>query len=123
MTNLRKKLGADGEQFVCNHLKNNGFSIVARNYRQCFGEIDIIAQKQDTLAFVEVKTRSYHFIDPAEIITPSKQKKIIAVAKQFIAHHNYTDNVYRFDVAFIEHKNKKMYLEYLENAFTDESYY
>jgi putative endonuclease len=119
----RKILGNNGEQFVCDHLEKDGYIIIARNYRKRFGEIDIIAHKQDTLAFIEVKTRSYHFIDPAEIITLSKQKKIIAVAKQFIAAHNYTDTVYRFDVAFIEHKNNNSHLEYLENAFIDESYY
>ncbi len=121
--NTRKILGDNGEQFVSDHLSQQGYTIISRNYRKRFGEIDIIAHKKDILAFVEVKTRSYHFIDPVEIITQSKQQKIIAVAKQFIAEHNYTDMVYRFDVAFIEHKKNSLHLEYLENAFTDESYY
>ena len=53
--NFRKKKGDHAEQLVCQHLLDNGFVIVARNYRKRYGEIDIIAKKNDLLVFVEVK--------------------------------------------------------------------
>lgn len=84
--NLRKKKGNQAEQFVCQHLCDNGFTIIARNYRKRYGEIDIIAQKNDLLIFVEVKRRDTNQIDPSETIIPSKQRKIIAVAKEFFSY-------------------------------------
>jgi len=49
--NLRKKKGNNAEQAVCNYLENNRFTIIARNYRKRYGEIDIIAQKKRPSCF------------------------------------------------------------------------
>src|SRR5437762_2657431 len=97
----QKRIGNEGETFVAHQLYKQGFTIMARNYRRQFGEIDIIAQKKELLIFVEVKVRAPSSVDHAEIILPSKQHKIIQVAKAFIALHNITDKICRFDVAFV----------------------
>jgi len=55
---VKNSLGKVGEEKAVQFLKENKFKILERNYRTPFGEIDIIAQKSETLYFVEVKTRS-----------------------------------------------------------------
>jgi putative endonuclease len=112
------QLGIQGEQAVALHLQRIGFTIVARNYRQRYGEIDVIARKDNVLAFVEVKTRSSCYIDPAEVIVPSKQRKIIMTAHTFLSEYNYTNVICRFDIALVDQNNN---IQYITHAF-DEGY-
>lgn len=116
--NYRIEKGKEGELLVAQHLMKNGYSIVNQNYRKRFGEIDLIAKKDDTLVFVEVKWRNNPLIDPAELISYPKQKKIIGIAKQFLSKHTNLDVVCRFDVALIEQNNNSLNLQYIPNAFT-----
>lgn len=118
MINYRIEKGKEGELLVVQCLQKRGYTIVAQNYRKHNGEIDIIAHKKDVLAFVEVKWRRNPLVDPAELIGPSKQKKIITVAKYFLSQHTYSDVVCRFDVALIEETNNSINLRYIPNAFT-----
>jgi putative endonuclease len=117
MHTKRNMLGIDGEARVANYLTRQGFTILARNYMGRQGEVDIIALKDDVLAFVEVKTRSYHYLNPEEIITPNKQKRITLTAQTFITSHEYHDKVYRFDVAFVTVMHNDITIEYIDNAF------
>ena len=121
-TQQRNIIGIDGEAQVVRYLVNHGFTILARNYKKLYGEIDIIASKADVIAFVEVKTRTYHYLNQAEIITPGKQKKIIMTAHAFIASHDYHDKIYRFDVAFVTLVDGNMSVEYMDNAFNQKEY-
>ncbi len=114
----RIEKGKEGEFLVARHLEKHGYKIIAQNYRRRFGEVDLIAQKHDTLAFVEVKWRNNPLIDPAELIGPAKQKKIISVAKEFLSKHTDLEVVCRFDVALIEQNNNSINLQYIPNAFT-----
>jgi len=116
--NYRIEKGKEGELLVAQYLQKYGYKIITQNYRKRFGEIDIIAQKNDTIAFVEVKWRHNPLIDSAELIGPSKQKKIISIAKEFLSKHTHEDVVYRFDVALIEQNNNSINLQYIPNAFT-----
>lgn len=117
MQNANKILGFHGEHLVAAYLQKNGFSIIAQNYRKRYGEIDLIGQKNDLIVFVEVKTRKNPYVDPAEVILPSKQKKIIMVAKEFISSHTHGNAIYRFDVALVECHSNDVNIEYIENAF------
>lgn len=116
--NYRITKGKEGELLVAQYLQRNGYTILTQNYRKRFGEIDIIAQKNDTIAFVEVKWRHNPLIDSAELIGPSKQKKIISIAKEFLSKHTHLEVVCRFDVALIEQNNNSINLQYIPNAFT-----
>lgn len=113
--NKRSDLGAQGEQRVCEYLTARGWFILATNYNRKFGEIDIIAQKDGTVAFIEVKTRLKKAFCSSELISISKQRKIIKVAKEFIMRHNLGDKIYRFDIALIEQEENT--INYIENAF------
>ena len=113
----KQQVGQSGEEKVCQELIKEGFSLLERNYRQRFGEIDIIATKKDLLIFVEVKARQSNYWDLGSVITPSKQKKILKVAQLYIAIHNINNKTCRFDVAFLEPLNGTLKVTYLPNGF------
>ncbi len=112
-----RTLGISGEQAVAEWLKNKNFKIVAQNYRTRQGEVDLIAQKDEFLVFVEVKTRNTAYFPISNVITFSKQQKIIKAAKYFILKNNIIDKVCRFDVAIVTTDPKGYNIEYIENAF------
>jgi putative endonuclease len=116
------QLGSTGEQLVVNELGKKGFTIHAQNYRKFVGEVDIIAQKGTLLIFVEVKARRNPLFDMAELISYTKQKKIIATAKYYCIEKNITNVTCRFDVALVSHENKGTTITIIENAFTESHY-
>ena len=118
MANYRIDTGKDGELFVANYLQQQGYTLIGQNYRKRYGEVDLIAQKGEVLAFIEVKTRNNPLIDPAAIITLSKQKKIIKIAKEFLSTHTDLEVICRFDVAIVEVINNIKNVRYIPNAFT-----
>ena len=88
------KIGSLGESIACKHLKNIGFSVIDRNYRKAFGEIDIIAKKGGVLHFVEVKTVSREAkdgIDPADNIHERKMQKFGRAVQSFLFDHKESD--------------------------------
>ena len=112
-----KLIGAQGEQLVATYLQKQGFIILARNFYIRGGEIDLIARKKNILVFVEVKSRSTQYFNTSEVITLSKQKKIILTAKYFLSQNTQLDDtIYRFDVALVNAFNQK--ITYIPNAFT-----
>lgn len=119
MSRERKELGNQGEAYVAAYLQAQGFSICAQNYAQRQGEIDIIARKNNLLAFVEVKMRRTTYFPLSELVSLSKQKKIIKTACAYIASYHLTGLIYRFDVALLEKSCTDSYtIIYLANAFT-----
>jgi putative endonuclease len=115
----RSKLGYQAEKKVVQYLQQHGFTIVAHNYRLQGGEIDIIAMDKSVVAFVEVKMRQQDYFDLGAVITPSKQRKIIATAKNYIALHEHYDKAYRFDVALLQGTDDNLELIYIPNAFNE----
>ena len=82
----RKKLGAWGESVAAEHLTAKGFDIVERNWRCRSGEVDIIAQTESQLVFVEVKTRRGRAMgSPEEGLTLRKAQKLIELAIIYVA--------------------------------------
>ena len=119
----RYQLGQAGETQVVHYLVTQGFTIKERNYRKRYGEIDIIAQKDELLVFVEVKIRRQSYFNLSEIITRSKQRKIIHVACEYISRHQVIDKVCRFDVALLEHfSGTQANLTYYPHAFAQEGW-
>ena len=115
----KRVLGNQGEGLVADYLVKQGFVILDKNFSVRGGEVDIIARKKDIIAFVEVKTRLTAYFSTSEVVTPSKQKKIIFAAKCFIARHRYIDTSYRFDVALVQGALQE--ITYIEHAFFDTS--
>lgn len=110
-------LGKQGEELAIDHLLKSGFRIIERNYRFRKAEIDIIAQKEDLLIAVEVKTRSTAFFgDPYEFIKPAQKKLINHAIDDYVVRRDIDVQV-RFDVISIVIENHKISLEHLEDAF------
>lgn len=115
---LKRLVGDNAEHLVAQRLIREGFSIIERNYQRPYGEIDIIAQKGDTIAFVEVKKRKSLALDPGELVGYSKQRKLIMVAKEYMATHDTAEKYCRFDVALVYDQAHGQECLYIANAFT-----
>lgn len=118
--------GKQGEALTQDWLKKNNYQIIATNYRTKQGEIDIIARQKNIIAFIEVKLRSTNYFNLSQVITISKQKKIIATAQHYCFRHLKEENgmlILRFDVALIHKEHENFSLEYIPNAFTQPSLY
>ncbi len=119
MVDNRQNLGKTGETIASNFLEKNGYTIVTKNYRRKFGEIDIIARDRDYLVFIEVKTRTgTSHGHPLEAITLRKQRQISKVAQCYLAENNLFNRAARFDVvSVILSKNDQIHIEIIPNAF------
>jgi putative endonuclease len=103
MTFLRQQLGESGEEIACRELGARGYAIVARRYRTRYGEIDIVARDGDFVVFVEVKLRTTgEFGGAAESVTPWKQRRVIAMAVDYLSRNGLTDRPCRFDVVAVD---------------------
>lgn len=114
----RTLLGNHGEEMVMQFLESQGYRICARNYRISRGEVDIIAERDEVVAFVEVKTRQIASFPISTVITPSKQRRIIIAARTFCALRQIYNRAIRFDVAVVALDHTQA-VTYYENAFTD----
>jgi putative endonuclease len=113
--NTRER-GTRGEEIVCERLVARGMQIVARNVTERFAELDIVAIDDDTLVFIEVRTRrDTRLGHPAETVTEKKQKKIRRAAEAYLIKRRIAPCPVRFDVATIVWSS--MEFEYFENAF------
>jgi len=118
MTKTNYALGMEGQQLAEAHLHEKNYRILARNYRINSGEIDLIAQHNTTLVFIEVKTRqSTHYGTGRESVTPHKQRQIIRTALHYATRHQLTESDMRFDVIEVTIQQEKKHLEHIENAF------
>ncbi len=118
MSKQRINLGKRGEDIAARFLLEKGLALIARNFRDKFGEIDIIAKDRETLVFVEVKTRrSDHFGRPEEAVTPAKQQQIIRVASYYLVQHKLLDAPVRFDVIAIIIDQGNPQITHLVSAF------
>ena len=118
MLNVRQKFGKFGENLAARHLKKQGYKIVCKNYRTKLGEIDIIAKQDDTIVFVEVKSRrTSTFGHPKHAITKKKQQQISKTALYYLKETNQSNVCARFDVVTVNSVNKKPDVEIIKNAF------
>lgn len=114
---LHNQLGKKGEQLAVNFLLDKGYEIVDRNYRFDKAEVDIIAKKEQTLAIVEVKTRSTtDFGDPQDFLKPKQIQRIVKAVDEYVLV-NKLDVEIRFDIIAIVKEQKGFSIEHLENAF------
>jgi len=110
-------LGEKGEQLAVDFLKKKGYKIVERNYRNSFGEIDIIALHRGTVAFIEVKTRrSDEFGQPFEAVDQRKKVKMKNIALIYLRKFK-KEVPARFDVVSIQVSADDKQIELIQNAF------
>lgn len=113
-----KEIGNLGENATCDWLVSHGYTIVQRNFCIRGGEIDIIAQNDQYLAFVEVKTRKANsLVSPAESFTRAQQKRVIITALTYMERFP-TERTPSYDVSWVEMRNGRIIsLEYISAAY------
>src|SRR5436190_24171951 len=112
-----KQLGDIGEGIACDTLKNKGYQILRRKYTFNRAEVDIVAEFEGKLIFVEVKTRvSSYLTDPSLMVTIGKQKQIIRAADQFVKDY-YPEKEWRFDIMVVITNSEYTSIEHIEDAF------
>lgn len=111
------KVGEAGEKLAVQYLKKMGYSLLAENWRSGRNEIDVIARIGDTVAFVEVKTRSTaYFGHPSDAVSMAKQRRVIQAANDFLEQYDQ-DVEARFDVIAVTGKGSAAVVDHMVDAF------
>lgn len=117
---ISKLIGDRGERAAVRFLRRLGYRIVARNWKNKIGELDIIAREGKTLIFVEVKTRSTTDKGrPEEAVTAAKQKQLTRTALSYLKKYDLLEQRTRFDVIAIlwPEEEKQPEITHYPNAF------
>ena len=110
-------LGKKGEELAVDFLIKEGYIIVERNYRFDKAEVDIIAQHNNILAIIEVKTRSTtDFGNPQDFVKPKQVKNLVKAVNEYVIA-NDLDVEIRFDIIAIVKQQKGYDIEHLKDAF------
>ncbi len=116
MKQNNRRVGSRFEDLAAAYLQERGYHVLARNYRNRFGEIDIIAKApDDTIVFAEVKYRHFNALTALEAVTPAKRRQISRIALFYLNHMNAGIELpCRFDVIGIDGEGS---IFHIENAF------
>ncbi len=99
----KKRLGTIGETMACDYLIKHTYRILERNFQKRYGELDIVALKDKTLVFVEVKTRIGRMFGlPEESVTPRKLSEVKQTAAYYKMLHPELPSCMQIDVIAIE---------------------
>jgi putative endonuclease len=111
----RRVRGANGESEAQAYLESQGYTVLARNFRTRRGEVDLVARRDDRLAFVEVKSWASYRADSLEYaIGDRKRRRIVEVTRCYLHQHPQPDNVrIAFDVILL-HEGR---LNHIQDAF------
>jgi putative endonuclease len=111
-------LGLKGEQIAERWLKRHGWRIMQRRFRSGHRDIDLVAEKDGTVAFVEVKARSgSDFGDPVEAVNWRKRRELTRSAQVWVQRHGRSEDNYRFDVIGVLISAKGARVRHVQNAF------
>lgn len=111
------ELGKFGEELAVEFLQQNGYDILETNWTFQKAEIDIIAQKDSTLAVIEVKTRSsIVFGLPQDFVKPKKIQLLVKAVNEYIVSNDLDVDV-RFDIIAIYKEDNTYKIEHFEDAF------
>lgn len=131
-TSNSQKIGELGEEVACNYLINLGFSVLERNYTKKWGEIDIIAQKDNILYFIEVKSKSVSDLNfvfsqkeggsgfngrPEDNMHPWKLKRLSRTIQTYLISQRIGNTPWQFDllVVYLDLENRKARVKRIEN--------
>jgi putative endonuclease len=120
MDQAKDELGRWGEAQAARFLKKQGLRVLERNVELPAGEIDLVARDGDALVIVEVKTRAEaDFGGPLAAINPSKRRKLVILARSYLARHRLGETPCRFDIVGVTQKlnSPEPEIEYIRDAF------
>ncbi|NJN50284.1 MAG: endonuclease [Polaribacter sp.] len=109
--------GKKGEALAIAYLQKNGYKIIEKNYRYLKAEVDIIAQINNVLIAVEVKTRSSIFFWKSTRFCKSQKIKLMVQAMDFYVNQNQLDVEVRFDIVAVLINNQQTEIEHITDAF------
>jgi putative endonuclease len=110
--------GDAGEDLAVRYLSRHGLTLLERNYRCRFGEIDLIMREARTLVFVEVRMRQRaDFGGAAASINAAKQAKLVKTAQHYLAHRG-KDQPCRFDALLLSGVDASARIEWIKDAFS-----
>ncbi len=114
----KRKTGDKGERRTALYLIMRGYRIIERNFTYGHKEVDIIAKRGRTLAFVEVKTRKdTSVVAPRYSVTAAKRRNIICAARGYRMLHDCSDMNIRYDIAEVSTEGR---VNYIKNAFPED---
>ena len=120
MTHKKDELGKWGEERAARFLKKQGLRVLERNVELPAGEIDLVARDGDSLVIVEVKTRTEaDFGGPLAAVNPSKRRKLVTLARSYLARRSLGETPCRFDIVGVTQKlnSPSPEIEYIRDAF------
>src|SRR5688500_12414593 len=118
MSAATQALGETGERVAERWLTRQGWRILQRRYRSGHRDIDIVAERGGTVAFVEVKARTGdRFGDPVEAVGWRKQRELARSAAVWIARHGRPGETYRFDVVGVLLQGERVRVRHVPSAF------
>ena len=118
MSAARQEFGEEGERVAERWLRRRGWRVLQRRFRNGHRDIDLVAEKDGTVAFVEVKARSGSaFGDPVEAVDWRKQRELARSAAVWIDRHGRPDDSYRFDVIGVLMEGNSVRVKHVQNAF------
>lgn len=120
MTKATNQFGELGERIAARWLAQHGYTVLARRWRSGHRDIDVIAEREGVVAFVEVKTRAaMEFGDPVEAVHAAKQRSLVRSAREWMARHDDAGHAqYRFDVIGVLLRERTAWIRHVESAFT-----
>ncbi|MBX5483494.1 MAG: YraN family protein [Myxococcaceae bacterium] len=114
----RRRFGQQGEDAAVAHLLAQGFRVRARNFVCRWGELDIVAERDGLVAFVEVRMRSHAaWGDPAHTVSGKKQRRVVKAALHYLFAHDLRGKEIRFDVVTVLGHGDRQQVEHIPNAF------
>src|SRR5688572_11828663 len=94
----RRAMGDAAEAAAVRYLEQRGYTVVDRNFRCPYGELDVVAEQGETLCFVEVRMRSTAaWGDPAHTVSWSKQRRVARAALHYLFRRGGPERMVRFD--------------------------
>ena len=118
MSAARQAFGELGERIAERWLRRAGWRIIQRRFRSGHRDIDLVVEREGTVAFVEVKARrGSRFGQPVEAVNWRKQKELCKSARVWIDRHGRPLEVYRFDVIGVLMENERVRIRHVPDAF------
>jgi putative endonuclease len=118
VTIATQRLGLDGERVAEQWLRHRGWRLLQRRYRSGHRDIDLVAERFGTVAFVEVKTRrGARFGGPVEAVNWKKRLELTRSAFTWIDRHGRSGEAYRFDIIAVLVDGERVRVRHVENAF------
>ena len=118
MSAARQEFGEVGEKVAERWLRRHGWRVLQRRFRNGHRDIDLVAERDGLVAFVEVKARRRKdFGDPVEAVDWRKQRELVRSATVWIDRHGRPNESYRFDVIGVLVEGNSVRVKHIENAF------